>query len=265
MNANERMDILNKFWGYGNPESAKILFIAIEEGGDWTKQGLAATSNERKERIANGEYKEVLDEVIEFRKKKYISGDELDDENPNHRERRFNSTERIQVYISMRVQGLLGEEYDADKIKRYWKDEFCKDIEFTSNIYPLAAKCSEHWPTEYEYYFGVSENKTVYREQMLETRIIALRELYTQIAANTNDNPLTFVMGKDIWGNIQLWRRVVEKVFGLSENDFNYDPKRSYGWNADKILLLYHPSYSIAYTNYFERICREINILKIIN
>ena len=70
MTPNERFEVLKSFWGYGNPTTAKILFIGIEEGGEWSEENLVKNSPERRDRIRKGKSEEVLDELLSYRKNK---------------------------------------------------------------------------------------------------------------------------------------------------------------------------------------------------
>lgn len=249
MEPRKRMEILNNFWGYGDPKTARILFIGIEEGGDWSSEELAKTSRQRKEQINNGEYLTVLDNAINLRQNRFLPREQWCEDNPNWSRRPIYSTERKQCALSQRIRkNVFDHTYRIIENASYRNTMF-GEVEFQANIFPVASKSvsDEDWENNH-CIFGVPIDKNEYYSNYLNPRIEVLSALITKIEED-NHAPYVFIMGKgNIWDCKDRWTIIQLKLFpGVR---FTFDKKCRLGRSSDcRIWLTVHPSGRWGLTN----------------
>ncbi len=219
MKPRARFDILNIFFGYGNPQTTKILFIGIEEGGNWSPDAIHSSSPER----ANKKYEEVLDEILEIYKKGYLTQSDFYKAFPNW-SKFFKITNRKQVYLSLLLQNKLwGCNNDLDNVQAlrdYYLHEFCSRIEFQANIFPIANDTVETWKGDYKNIFDAPAQKEDYYSSCIQARVIVLSKLIEEIKRK-NDSPYIFVMGKStIWEHKKRWEIIKSTIF----RDIDFEP-----------------------------------------
>jgi hypothetical protein len=243
----ERFEILKKFWGYGDPKTARIVLVGVEEGGNWSEKSIAKSSMERKQRNEADEYEKIIDDMLTIFKKQYCSMNDWDIVYPDWKIF-FRATNRKQVKLSMMLRNSLFEgSYDFDDQKQqreYYESEFCTHIEFQANIFPIPNKSIKDWDIKIAKLLGVSENKSDYCATCLDDRLTVQVELLHELKRN-NGEPYIFLMGKrDIW-TADRWSKIRSKLFPDMKFSFdNGDAEESrYGWSHDKkVWLAVHPS-----------------------
>jgi hypothetical protein len=217
MKPEERFEILNNFLGYGNVDTAKILFIGIEERGSWTKDNISLMEYNKTGKVKKDtELKCLIDRrlnVIANRiegEMPYLTKEEWTDKTWSKHDIHdsdFKTTEKIQTYLSLRLQGEkicnlnCGLEYWKDGYNRNISGGFCSSIEFQTNIFPLGVKSENAWnDEEYPSLFNVPPKKEDYRKKCINKRLDVLKKLIKILRENTkkrNERVLIFVMGAE--------------------------------------------------------------------
>jgi hypothetical protein len=159
-----RLDNALRFLGYGDPESAKLWFVGIEEARPF-------------------ETIEELDRVVEH-PFKICAGYE-------------GSPTRVYAIISQIVTGLFGKDW-----KNQWKD-YREQILFSrgsevvqANLYPLGKPRRSSWPVIYTE-IGLSHKE--YYEWIAGAE--SKRFLLLRKTRSNHDNPLTICFGTSVWSD----------------------------------------------------------------
>lgn len=262
----ERMEILNKFWGYGNPETANILFIGIEEAGSWDNKGLSAMEYGFEKYLENEESKKILDARLnvifnnEQSDKYYMTKPEWTKNSWSKYIRKEvdfknNKTEKIQTYLSLKLQGINIETLEGGL--EYWQNGnlsnsdngFCSKHEFQSNVFPLGAQSEDTWNEEYPILFGVTESKDEYRENCKENRLKVLKILLETLIHNANESNkqlLIFIMGSDPKYYLKSVLCELGYIFPEKNSDFIKQNHRILRWNWSSygnVWFTGHPSF----------------------
>ena len=197
------MAVIERWLGYGNPDTSTILFIGIEEGGGW--DGEAIVKKQAKWGVS---FEEALDRMVGECGRGFTTYDKFKDDLDLSDGSRH-PTERKQVFLSL----LLSEEFEGrnpDKIEwearnrfeDYYLSDFCREREFMTNLYPMSCKTDNAWPEEYAAWFGVPASKAEYRQQVLQPRLDMLWELIQGHLQRPGG--MVFVMGKKtVWNPLR--------------------------------------------------------------
>lgn len=161
----ERLRILGTFPGYGKIETARILFVGIEEGGTWSED----------EAKVDFELRNMENQTW-------------------NADRKPSPTEMWQVRLSTRLQGMR---LDAGQLMDYYRDQFCRGVEFTSNLFPMACRGTNDWPEHYGRLFGVSRDKKEFMTACLDLRMRITGDLVSRIGAK--DGSCIILFGKALW------------------------------------------------------------------
>jgi hypothetical protein len=224
----QRYNIITRFRGFGNPATAEVLFIGIEEGGNhW--QDLLVENNI-----------EEFDRLLSLREAQFIQRAHFGDMDPQWFEQ-LSMTEDAQIYIGMLLR-CLSNRNDA-QAREVYNHKLAYEFEFTSNFYPIAK------PRQYTIirpelrtHFGLPEN---YNAEIEQVRAQVLGELITSITEN-HPNCLIIVMGKTLWKS-----RLLNSLFpdvGFNIYDLGgVDAGHEFGWSVAQngrgnIVLLCHPT-----------------------
>lgn len=143
------------------------------------------------------------------------------DYDPKWPESTWKPMNQRQVFIATTIRAEVFRQQTAKK-KEYYLSDFCKELEFQSNIFPLPARgaTEEQWPRENAEWFGVSIKKDEYRRKyidsgMLDKRLSLLRKGLIEPLERSNELSFVFVMGKS-----HMWDRDREIKKRLEENLF---------------------------------------------
>jgi len=234
----KRFSILKNFWGYGNPETSKILFIGIEEARDWSNKQLDKSKKDWSlETLSN---REAVDWLIGKMEKRFITSNDWPE---NEYEYVPSRTELMQAYLAWKLNPDVAHEAAMTK-QRYIQDKhFLSTREFQANIWPIGCRSSGDWNNEdMSQWFPLLESKHEYRMAVLDDRVKALRELIDKIASKDGKPPIIFVMGKqDIWNNKIVWEKV-ERIFrGMTFSDCTEVPGVRHS-DDFTVWLTRHPS-----------------------
>lgn len=219
--ANERYKIYESFWGYGNPNTTKLLFLGIEFGG------ISPTIAENIDKEIQMSHDFSCEDGPYLPKQLWID-----------RIQPPKTTEQKQMALSLKIQN---RKYD----QKYHSDihGFCSSYEFQSNIFPIPCNSvdSKEWPL-IATVFGLPKNKWEYYDSCLDGRLEVLKELLLRIRSKAGD-PLIIVMGKLIWSNNSIWERVNSILFESRKFEFEdrVGPSRSTFGYAGNVWLTYHP------------------------
>lgn len=177
MQSHERFNVINRFLGYGNPSTASIIFIGIEEASSWSKEdvermvGQQNISNEQwidaiNRRLTLLAGSERTDQPLFLKRETYLS-DVWSVGKPQNED--FKITEKMEVIMSLAIQ-----RRNADPLD-YWLNHIDELHEMQSNLFPLGAKSVKHWPDFYPSIFDVPLDKDVYKAKCVangRTRVL---------------------------------------------------------------------------------------------
>ena len=141
----QRMDILTRFLGYGNPVNVKYLFVSLEPNNDWSAIGPNEVDNKLNIRTIN-----QWNGCYYLPKRDWA----LEDTAWGTEDRDLNITDRVLVKLALALRAKANDQdypafNDAALIK-YWKDDYCMINEFMADIYPLPLPShARKWPSNY--------------------------------------------------------------------------------------------------------------------
>jgi len=153
----------SSFLGYGDPSSAKVWFVGLEDSVPFT----------------------TLDELHHVPVVQYLAGTEC-------------KTSRSSVYnIMSKIIVALRGAHDVTEWRKYRDEELFMlgGDAFLVNLYPLGKPVEDSWPTQYRRWLGMSRKKYYCNVQSGKIpRFLFLRQQQRQYKA-----PLTICFGKNHW------------------------------------------------------------------
>jgi len=170
----ERLEILFRYLGNGDLDTAKVWFFGIEEAELWNEETIKEIYKFR------GTYGVVDTGYISGKAKEYG--------------RKFTKTYDIMSKI---ILGLKKEPWEDKEWKAY-RDEklFTKGSDaFQGNLYPLGKKGIDTWPADYKHLFGL--DRSDYYELMLKER--TGRFAVIRQTRKTYCEPLIICFGSSFW------------------------------------------------------------------
>lgn len=246
MTPHQRLSRLEEFWGYGDPDKASVLFIGIEEGGQWNPK-------------PDQSLEQCIDDSISRSNKPYSPKEEWADAASV---KSLSRLELMQAYIALRLNhGDRIINMDADfrcrQVQEYCRGEFGETEAFQANLYPIPCRNNSAWDTALTKALGITETKMAYRTKVLDKRLEVLKALLGHISS-PEKRCKTIIMGKsDIWDNQEVWPQVHAALFPNckfqpSDNSYQIDDSHS-------IALLRHPAYTRWFSmNYINNVLNQL-------
>lgn len=246
-----KLNILNRLLGWGNPKSAKIAFIGYEPGSNFFNDN---DSEENQFRIAdkrNSFYTKLI------KKGEYFVSKELWPEEWDlnsevfERKRTMGITENIQAYFSYQFRKrilleTIGVPYDS-----FWKDEFCKSIEIQTNLYPIFKKSEKEGYSNLTLnYFRAGSTQEIYGffNSHREERLDIMKDVFDSMK---NNDAIFIFMGTPRDSREGIFEklfpeRILEDEIVIS--NLNYKRKRYARWSSDRnVVFLPHPRKGMVY------------------
>lgn len=251
----ERLKLLNKYLGYGNP-NATIYFIGLEEKSPWTIEELSK-NNPDKDKIEvwlKNNPQMVIDQKIKSVKEKFgfdfeeKVGEWLnkyknnkpifsDVESPvNYDGRRTDCKQSDLSLEILKILNLVPKEEDNIS---YYEKRFARSdrLEACLNYFPVARSKTRHSYDEEKFLFGTSaDNKFGDAKVDLENmRKDCFKDLFERINFRIKNNDDVFL--------IFLGKEVISKVSDLLDCKLEMLGKGVAANNSINIWSIYHPRY----------------------
>jgi len=237
MNTSINLETLMNFKGYGNAKLARILFVGIEEGGEWKNEDMTEVNKK-----------------LQIREKGYITRDEWHIDDKDWKENKRNITDNMQATLSFQIRTQVLRIPTEKEFESFYNNEFCERIEFQANLFPLGSKgIRRGYPPHYHKYFEPTmKNKKKFKEYCVGIRTELIINFIHDIWMRGG---YVFIMGKllnrylldpirDRLGiefieyDVQISERRIFRSFKSADQKIWFTGHPSYGWFNKKCVQL---------------------------
>ena len=246
-----RLEILNKYLGYGNPD-ATIYFIGLEEKSPWTIEELSKNNPDidRIEVWLKNNPQMVIDQKIKFVKDKFgfdfeeKVGEWLNEYknnkpifsdygSPENYDGRRTACKQSDLSLEiLKILKLVPKEEDNIS---YYENRFARSDGFEAclNYFPVARSKTNISYEEEGFLFGTSADNKFGDKKIENCRMERFKNIFAQIIRRSNNNVFLILLGKPVLSRLRdlIDCKLKELGSGIAAND------------SRNIWSIYHPSY----------------------